>query len=161
MFADGSRETGDVLVAADGFRSVVRGQFLPEAQPIYAGYVAWRGLVEENALSPATRDAIFQKFMFHLPPGEQVIGYPVAGADNDLRPGHRNWNVLWYRPAEEGSELRRLLTDDTGHFHQVSIPPPLISRQVIDELESRRRAPAAAVPRGLPHGAAAVPAADL
>ncbi len=134
-FADGSRETGDVLIGADGFRSVVRGQFLPAAQPVYAGYVAWRGLIEESALSPATRDAIFLKFMFHLPPGEQVIGYPVAGTDNDLRPGHRHWNVLWYRPTSE-SELRRYQTDDSGKYHPLGIPPPLIAKSVIAQLKA-------------------------
>ena len=135
IFSDGSRETGDVLIGADGFRSVVRSQFLPDAQPVYAGYVAWRGLIDESALSPATRDAIFLKFMFHLPPGEQVIGYPVAGPDNNVTPGHRNWNVLWYRPTTE-AELRRLFTDDSGTYHPLGIPPPLISKEVIAALKA-------------------------
>ncbi len=31
--------------------------------------------------------------------------------------GHRRYNVVWYRPAEEATELRRLLTDDSGTTH--------------------------------------------
>ncbi len=135
VFADGSRERGDALIGADGIRSVVRGQMQPDAQPVYAGYVAWRGLIEESALSPATREAIFLKFLFHLPEGEQVIGYPVAGTDNDLRPGHRHWNVLWYRPTSE-AELRQLFTDDKGTYHPLGIPPPLISRKYIEALKA-------------------------
>jgi 2-polyprenyl-6-methoxyphenol hydroxylase-like FAD-dependent oxidoreductase len=50
----------------------------------------------------------------------------VAGPDNDLRPGQRRYNVVWYRPAEEGIELKQLLTDATGITHTLSIPPPLI-----------------------------------
>ena len=52
IFADGARERGDVLIGADGFRSVVRGQFMPDSQPRYAGYVAWRGLIEEGTMAP-------------------------------------------------------------------------------------------------------------
>ena len=51
---------------------------------------------------------------FCLPPGEQFLGYPVAGPDNDLRPGYRRYNVVWYRPAEERTELQRLLTDEAA-----------------------------------------------
>ena len=51
---------------------------------------------------------------FCLPPGEQFLGYPVAGPDNDLRPGRRRYNVVWYRPADEATELPWLLTDESG-----------------------------------------------
>lgn len=47
-FADGSSERGDVLIGADGMRSVVRaalrnGHDLP---PRYAGYTAWQAIAE-------------------------------------------------------------------------------------------------------------------
>jgi 2-polyprenyl-6-methoxyphenol hydroxylase-like FAD-dependent oxidoreductase len=60
-----------------------------------------------------------------------MLGYPVAGPDNDLRPGHRRYNFVWYRPASEREELPRLLTDETGRTHAMSIPPPLIAREVV------------------------------
>src|SRR5580700_2926425 len=71
-----------------------------------------------------------------LPPGEQIIGYPVAGPDNDLRPGQRRYNVIWYRPADEVKELPWLLTDESGVVHSISIPPPLIRREAIAQMRA-------------------------
>ncbi len=65
--------------------------------------------------------------------------------DNDLRPGHRRYNFVWYRPASEERELPRLLTDDNGRTHALSIPPPLISRdRVIAGMRADARARARA-----------------
>jgi 2-polyprenyl-6-methoxyphenol hydroxylase-like FAD-dependent oxidoreductase len=74
---------------------------------------------------------LFELMTFCLPPGEQCLGYPVAGPDNELRLGQRRYNVVWYRPADEASELPWLLTDDKGVTHSISIPPPLIRRDPI------------------------------
>jgi 2-polyprenyl-6-methoxyphenol hydroxylase-like FAD-dependent oxidoreductase len=135
-FADGSTAAGDLVVGADGFRSNLRAQYLPEVQPLYAGYVAWRGLVPESAFPAGVHRELFPHFVFCLPPGEQMLGYPVAGPDNDLRAGHRFYNLVWYRPALAASELPRLLTDDTGHTHAISIPPPLIAKAVVAEMRA-------------------------
>jgi 2-polyprenyl-6-methoxyphenol hydroxylase-like FAD-dependent oxidoreductase len=118
---------GDLLVAADGIRSAVRQQYWPEVQPEYAGYVAWRGLVDEAVLSRGAHDAIFERFGFCLPPGEQMLGYPVAGPGNGTRPGERSWNFVWYRPAPAPGRLQQLLTDADGVLHAQGIPPNKVS----------------------------------
>lgn len=126
----------DLLVGADGLRSSIRQQCLPDLAPLYAGYVAWRALIAEAAFPAAIHRELFNFMTFYLPPGEQFLGYPVAGPENDLRPGRRRYNVVWYRPADESSELRHLLTDESGTTHAVSIPPPLIRRDAISAMRA-------------------------
>ncbi len=41
---------------------------------------------------------------------------------------------VWYRPASEEEGLPRLLTDDTGRRHELSIPPPLMAKAVVAEM---------------------------
>ncbi len=139
-FADGTQFEADLLVGADGIRSAVRTAITGDIPPLYAGYAAWRGLVEESAFPPDIHAALFDDFAFCLPKGEQMLGYPVAGRDNDLRPGHRRYNWVWYRPADETTGLPDLLTDPHGHTHTISIPPPLIRPELIARMRAAAHA---------------------
>lgn len=132
--SDGETMTADLLIGADGIRSTVRQFVMPDAAPRYAGYVAWRSLIAEDALPADVQEEVFPAMTFGLPPGEQFLCYPVAGPNNDLRSGHRRMNVIWYRPAEEHTKLQWLLTDDSGKTHEISIPPPLIRPAAIEEM---------------------------
>lgn len=133
--ADGTTARGDVLVGADGFRSAIRARMLPEVQPVYSGYVVWRTLAQESDLPDDIRDGVFPHFGFHLPTGGQFVGYPIAGTDNDLRPGHRRYNFVWYVPVTP-DVLRDMLTDATGQLHAVSIPPPLVRDDVVARMRA-------------------------
>jgi len=135
-FSDGEKVDADLLVGADGIRSTVRQQVAPNISPLYAGYSAWRALIAEGDFPPDVHRDLFEYMTFALPPGEQFLGYPVAGPDNDLRSGHRRYNIVWYRPADEKTKLKWLLTDERGTTHAISIPPPLIRREVIAEMRA-------------------------
>ncbi|WP_321960574.1 FAD binding domain-containing protein [Paraburkholderia sp. J7] len=132
--ADNTKLRADLVIAADGFRSSIRQNYLPSVQLEYAGYIAWRGLVDERDLSRETWEALFDKFGFCLPPGEQMLGYPVAGPGNSTEPGHRRYNFVWYRPTDEATTLRELLTDATGKCHPNGIPPHLIRPSVLADV---------------------------
>jgi 2-polyprenyl-6-methoxyphenol hydroxylase-like FAD-dependent oxidoreductase len=130
-FVDGETAEAAFLIGADGIRSTVRAQFLPAVKPQYAGYIAWRGMVEEGALSSSTHALLFERFGFCLPPREQMLGYPVAGSGNSVRPGVRRYNFVWYRPADASGELPHLLTDANGQAHELTIAPNLIRAEFI------------------------------
>jgi 2-polyprenyl-6-methoxyphenol hydroxylase-like FAD-dependent oxidoreductase len=130
-FSDGSEASGDLLIGADGIFSCVRARLATNVRPAYAGYVAWRGLVDERDLSSETRAELCDWFAFSLPPGEQMLGYPVAGANEEMGVGERRFNFVWYRPADADGQLADLLTDVDGVRHELSIPPTGIRSDVI------------------------------
>lgn len=134
-FAEGRSVGADLLVGGDGIRSGVRAQIAPDVQPIYSGYYIWRGAPNEADLAPQTLRDIFPYFAFFLPDRQQVIGYPIAGFDNDLRPGHRRYNFIWYRVGD-ADLLREMCVDENGHQHAFSVPPPLIRRDLIEAMRA-------------------------
>ena len=138
IFADGTRERGDLLVAADGIFSTVRRQILPEIEPRSAGYIAWRGLLEEKDLPQAAKDLLLDRCAFSFPEGEMAVHLPVPGVGNDQRPGHRRYYFIWYRPTEREKQAA-LFTDASGHSHGVSIPPPLIRPEFVAEMKAAAR----------------------
>ena len=139
-FAEGRVERADLLVGGDGIRSGVRAQIAPDVQPIYSGYYIWRGTPNEADLASETLASIFPYFAFFLPERQQVIGYPISGFDNDLRPGRRRYNFIWYRVGDART-LKDMCINENGHQHDYSVPPPLIRNDLI----ARMRADAEAI----------------
>jgi len=136
IFADGSRQRGDLLVGADGLHSTVRQQFLPEVQPHYAGYVAWRGAADPNRVPPKLVATLFHHMIFGFPASGMVLSLPMPASAHEADAPARTCHYVWFQPAD-AAELAALCADAAGRQHGVSIPPPLIRAALIAALKRR------------------------
>ena len=132
---DGTHVEGDLLIGADGMHSIVRTKLFPEFQPQYVGYLAWRGMLDERLATPEFVAQCFASLNFGFPPGEELIGYPVAGADGSVSVGQRRFNIMWYRPVSPGPPLREMFTGTDGVWHENGIPPDLIRRELVTSMK--------------------------
>jgi len=154
LFEDGTQETADLLVGADGSNSTVRHLRWPDEQSTYAGYLAWRGLVREDEMPAVAREALLGDFSFASNVRSHILGYLVPGDDNDTRPGHRLYNWVWYRVADN-AQLHDIMTDAEGRDRGYSIPEgKLASRwreHLYREADALLPAPLRAVVRATTH----------
>jgi 2-polyprenyl-6-methoxyphenol hydroxylase-like FAD-dependent oxidoreductase len=126
----------DVFVSADGAQSPTRRQLLPDVKQNYAGYVAWRGTLDE---ADAPNDLVHffdDAFTFsEARSGGHILVYLIPGDNADTSPGKRRLNWVWYVRMDQ-AELASTLIDRDGVQHHASLPiggaPDSVIRDLID-----------------------------
>lgn len=92
---DGRIFAADVLIGADGHRSVVRRAVSPERpDAVFAGYTLWLGVASEQDIDYRGR---WPGGLDIRDSGDHVLlGYPLAGPDGSTAPGERRVGWAWY-----------------------------------------------------------------
>jgi 2,6-dihydroxypyridine 3-monooxygenase len=135
-FADGSTAAYELLVCADGIASNARAALQPQARPAYAGYVAWRGTVDERQLSRPVRDLLADSICYQVIPDSHILLYPIPALDGSVVPGRRLANFVWYRNYAAGEELHDLMTDRDGVRRGITLPPGAARQAHLDALRA-------------------------
>ncbi|KPJ81206.1 MAG: hypothetical protein AMS19_08530 [Gemmatimonas sp. SG8_23] len=118
----GERRAVDLVLFADGYRSLGRRMLFPDVELNYRGYVLWRGVLEEARLSDAgPLETALYRLHFKGLPGNAVF-YFVPGADGSTRRGDRWVNWACYIPIGP-ADLPDFLIDRHGEARGSSIPP--------------------------------------
>lgn len=106
----GSEEfAADVLIGADGYRSLVRAEVNPEhLLTDYAGFMTWRGWIAESEL-PADTPLPSDDLVSFGYGRQMLVAFPLPGLDNrDMAKGLRTIGFAWHDPT------RTALLEQTG-----------------------------------------------
>ncbi|MDR7567415.1 MAG: pyridine nucleotide-disulfide oxidoreductase, partial [Armatimonadota bacterium] len=135
--ADGTEESTELLVWADGIRSTGRGWIAPGASFRYAGYLAWRGTVGAGDISSSTFAWLQESITYFLLQPGHALAYPIVQADDARGRGTRiNW--VWYWNVGS-AHLDTFMTDREGIRQPVSVPPGSVREDLIGQLRERAR----------------------
>ncbi|MEV6654165.1 hypothetical protein [Streptomyces sp. NPDC051219] len=122
----GEATVADVVVGADGYRSLIRRHVDPVApEAEFAGYLLWRGVLDEEEVrrDPRLRDRAIAVAFVPRPRvsaqgGWYLITYPIPSASGGTGPGERRLSWNWYAerdgqtPWSPGSRPRTVLPSE-------------------------------------------------
>lgn len=86
ILSDGTTAEGDLVIAADGIRSAIRAQMLPdEGEPIWNGAIMWRGV------SRATPFLGGAAMILSGHDTQRFVAYPISATDPETGLADMNW----------------------------------------------------------------------
>jgi len=130
----GSSVDFDLVVCADGYRSMGRRLIDPGATPCYRGMVSWRGLLRESDIGVDALDGCDLLRVGYL--GGHGVLYYIPGSRQSAEPGKRLLVWGYYLQVPEGA-LSSVLVDDQERQQSGSVPFGKVHPQVRSGLESR------------------------
>jgi 2,6-dihydroxypyridine 3-monooxygenase len=136
---NGATAEGDLLIFADGLSSTGRSILLPEIQPSYVGYVAWRGTTPERVLSQSAQDDLADSMIYQVLDGGHILVYAIPGEGGSTEAPNRAINFVWYRNYPSGAPIDDLMLDRNGRQRTTTMPPGTVRPEHIDEMRTTAR----------------------
>ena len=134
FFENGKKKETDLIIVANGIKSELRTYVDNKAYPQYAGYVGWRGVVNEEEISKNSLEILSNYFIVVLPYNQQIASYPIAGeGENPFKIGERRINWIWYKPVPQ-KKLKEILLSKSGQQFEDGIPPNEIREEIVNDL---------------------------
>ena len=95
--SDGRQELAAAVIGADGYHSTVRQTISPDA-PLarYAGYLVWRGLVDERALTRPVPWPSDGGLWIEFAGGYRLVAAVLPGRDGSVEVGRRQVTFAWF-----------------------------------------------------------------
>ncbi len=134
QFSDGRTAHADLVVFCDGVSSMGRALIDPDATLEYAGYVAWRGFVDESEMSASARAVMADATTYAVGDHNHIVFYPMPAHD-----GPTLVNFVWYRNVAAGADLEDLMTPKAGARSDLSVAPGRVQDVHVDELRAYAR----------------------
>jgi 2-polyprenyl-6-methoxyphenol hydroxylase-like FAD-dependent oxidoreductase len=131
---DGSAVDADLVLWADGYQSLGRRLAFPEVRLSYRGYMLWRGVLPEAALSEADPlGSTLPRVFYPTMPGH-LVAYFVPGAEGSARRGDRLVNWAAFIPLAD-DEMDVFMVDRSGAPRVGTIPPGELRREEEERLK--------------------------
>jgi 2-polyprenyl-6-methoxyphenol hydroxylase-like FAD-dependent oxidoreductase len=124
----------DLVVCADGYRSIGRRLIDPDATLRYRGIVTWRGLLHESELRADPLDGCDLLRVGYK--GGHGVLYYIPGSGQSTEPGKRLLTWGYYLQVPEGA-LSAVLVDDQERQQSSSVPFGKVHPQVKAGFEAR------------------------
>jgi 2,6-dihydroxypyridine 3-monooxygenase len=102
--------------------------------PSYAGYVVWRGLVNENKVNSKVLDTFSNKVTFFIGKKTHILCYLIPGPNGELSEGMRRLNWIWYVNASlKNGMLKKVMADKNGVVRALSVPTGMVNEDIVKE----------------------------
>ena len=100
--ADGTQRVADAVIGADGYHSIVRRTIAPDApRARYAGYIVWRGLVDERTLTRPAPWPSDRGLWIEYVGGYRLVAAVLPGRDGSVQAGQRQVTFAWFDVHQE------------------------------------------------------------